>query len=47
MNWVTHQRFRPISCTHDGNADQLLYAIHFVQQAEQDALVCAAVDGSG
>jgi hypothetical protein len=46
MNSATHQRLGPIGRTDDRNTDQLLYAIHFVQQAEQDALMSAAVDGS-
>jgi hypothetical protein len=44
MNWATHQRLGSIGRTDDRDANQLLHAIHFVQQAEQDTLVRAAVD---
>lgn len=35
----THQHIRPICSTYDGHTDQLLHAVHLIQQAEQDAPV--------
>ena len=42
---ATHKHFGSIRRADDRNAHQLLHAVHFVQQSEQDALVRTAVDG--